>query len=261
MTNKAVTNFFIYSPPKTGSTALFYNLSQHPEMSRCSKKEPHFFSGGFHEDKIVEYNSLFKFDNKLKFEASTTYFWHKEAIVRIKKYCDNPKLIIVLRNPVDRFISEYKHFRAINIILNNESLKNDFENSINWKATWLEGIKTFKGISKNNHKSIQHILLQGEYIIHLKNIFDHIDRHNVLIINYNDYKNNFADTINKICSFLDIDSSHVKNNKIMNKTEEWQKWANVEDEISTEMITDIENLYKPYNQQLEEYLGVKLDWN
>jgi hypothetical protein len=47
----------------------------------------------------------------------------------------------------------------------------------------------------------------------------------------------------------------------MNTTKEWQKWASVEDEISTEMITDIENFYRPYNQQLEEYLGVKFDWN
>jgi len=260
MTNRAVTNLFIYSPPKTGSTSLFYSLAKHTNLSPSKPKEPQFFSYRFDENNIEKYNSIFETNNKLKFEASTTYLDNKQSIVRIQKHCNNPKFIVVLRDPTDRYISHYKHFRAINTILNNESLKNDFKNSINWQEEWLEKGKHFRGLAKDDHALMENMLRQGVYINHIKNLLSHTRDDHVLIINYNDYKTNFADTIDKICNFLNIENQKIENNH-MNGSDWWQEWANVEDEISTEMIAELRGFYKPYNEILERYLDINFGWD
>ena len=59
MSQKAVTDFFIFCPPKCGTTSLFHMLSQHPELSPCNTKEPHFFSIKY-TNGLDWYNNLFE---------------------------------------------------------------------------------------------------------------------------------------------------------------------------------------------------------
>lgn len=126
MNQKKIPDFLIIGAPKCGTTALAYFLSQHPCVFITKHKEPRFFTAlpGSMEKKITGsgprlsgnfekgwewYNSLFNeaAENQLKGEASTVYLANADAASLIQEYCPNIKLILMLRNPVNRVYSHY----------------------------------------------------------------------------------------------------------------------------------------------------------
>lgn len=118
--------FLIVGTAKAGTTSLFYYLNQHPEVFIPDRKECRFFSqmsGDFqgpgcdYQNDIIrdikEYQSLFlpAKNIKAKGDISNDYlFFYENSINNIKRYLgNNIKIVIVLRNPIDRVFSNYKH--------------------------------------------------------------------------------------------------------------------------------------------------------
>ncbi|RLB86585.1 MAG: hypothetical protein DRH26_17050, partial [Deltaproteobacteria bacterium] len=106
-------NFFIVGAPKSGTTALYTYLSTHPDIFFPSHKEPNFFAkdypniGGRLKTKL-EYEKLFaNHQQKLAGDASVCYLSSNTAPQAIKDYNSQAKIIIMLRNPVDLFLSEH----------------------------------------------------------------------------------------------------------------------------------------------------------
>ncbi len=113
-------NFYIAGTPKSGTTSLYNYLNEHPEVFMCSVKEPNYFA---HEEIIAqnlyyaekgigsrsEYEALFK-DVETETavgEASVAYLFYPKTPAKIKAVCQDAKIIIILRNPVDRGFSHY----------------------------------------------------------------------------------------------------------------------------------------------------------
>ncbi|MDA9356896.1 sulfotransferase [Flavobacteriaceae bacterium] len=120
-------NFIIMGFPKCGSTALHYYLDAHPEIYMPKKKELHYFtqpnianlnqgSGDAVAKEgqiknIRSYLSLFK-EVKLQKaigETSPSYINYPASFKEIKKQLNEPKIIILLRDPVKRAYSNYLH--------------------------------------------------------------------------------------------------------------------------------------------------------
>ncbi|MDA3788402.1 MAG: sulfotransferase [Desulfobacula sp.] len=106
-------NFFIVGAPKSGTTALYTYLSNHPDIFFPGHKEPNFFAedypniGGRLKTRI-EYEKLFaNHGQKLAGDASVCYLASDTAPQAIKNYNPKSKIIIMLRNPVDLFLSEH----------------------------------------------------------------------------------------------------------------------------------------------------------
>jgi hypothetical protein len=104
-------NFLIIGAQKAGTSSLFYYLSQHPDIDLPSEKELHFFDIQY-ENGIEWYSTLFpkkKFlSRKITGEASPFYLFHPLAAERIHAHYPSIKLIVLLRNPIDR---AYSHFQ------------------------------------------------------------------------------------------------------------------------------------------------------
>ena len=111
-------NFFIVGTPKSGTTSLFHYLQEHPEVFLPELKEPHFFScpevkNTYYKTKIVdskeEYLDLYQETESFKAvgDLSSSYLFNKESPKRIHQFNPHAKIIIVLRNPVDRALSHY----------------------------------------------------------------------------------------------------------------------------------------------------------
>lgn len=125
-------NLFIAGAAKGGTTTLHYALDQHPQVFMSRKKEPGYFAWPeedlqfinngklitqprFLVNHLKEYLALFEegSDKKIRGESSTSYlFFHEKAIANIKRIHPDPeqvKILIALRNPVDRAFSQYMH--------------------------------------------------------------------------------------------------------------------------------------------------------
>ncbi len=114
-------NFFIVGAPKSGTTSLYYYLQKNPQVFMSPVKEPNYFcyqdtieQGLYHKEKGVgdwqAYQNLFRNANgshKAIGEASVSYLFYPQVPARIKKVVPEARIIISLRNPVDRAISHY----------------------------------------------------------------------------------------------------------------------------------------------------------
>ena len=96
---------------KSGTSWIYACLYEHPEI--CAPiKEIHYFSRERNFKKGIEwYKNIFNTCKKgqLKGEFSTTYLYDGKTPDRIKKEFPNTKIIISLRNPVDRAFSHYRN--------------------------------------------------------------------------------------------------------------------------------------------------------
>lgn len=89
---------------QSGTTWMFKNFQQHPDVFVCDKKESHYFSTEFDEWPFDYYCSLFENDgNKIAGELTPAYFLlTNERIAQIRQLLPDVRLIMTIRNPIDR---------------------------------------------------------------------------------------------------------------------------------------------------------------
>lgn len=105
---------------KSGTSSLHEYLGLHPQIVMSTVKEPHYFSVDKQWRLGPSYhNSLFALDGKQNVryfgEASTTYSNSQTALSRIKNELSDPRIFLILRNPVERAISHYRWIYALGL--------------------------------------------------------------------------------------------------------------------------------------------------
>ena len=115
---RSLPNFLIIGAQKSGTTSLYHYFKEHPQIFMSPVKEPNFFVGdawqqadGPEHAAIEGYAALFNgvADQVAIGEASPSYLPSRGAPERIAARLHNPKLIAVLRNPVERAYSHWLH--------------------------------------------------------------------------------------------------------------------------------------------------------
>lgn len=121
-------NLIIAGVHKAATTSLYTYLSWHPDVFGSGKKEIHYFTPlrfGGEVKPISEYEKYFqkRKDEKYAIDASPSYVYGGERIIHQMQTILPPhRIIVVLRNPVDRFISNYNYLRAKLLIEPEEDL-------------------------------------------------------------------------------------------------------------------------------------------
>ena len=125
--NKPFPHFLIVGAPKCGTTALHNYLTQHPEVN-MSPKEIHYFGKDLNykikRPSLEKYNSYFK-ETGINGDASVWYFYSDSIYQELKKLGVSPKIIVLLRNPVEVAYSLHSQ----NIVDANENILN-FEEAL-----------------------------------------------------------------------------------------------------------------------------------
>ncbi len=115
-------DFIIIGAAKSGTTSLYHWLSKHPEMAPASTKEVHFFDYNFFRTEdwyrahfpLERDRDAFERENGRRFitgEASASYISHRWAPQRVAQSLPHVKLIVALRNPIDRAYSQFQMSR------------------------------------------------------------------------------------------------------------------------------------------------------
>lgn len=188
-------DFIGVGAPKTGTTWIAKCLAEHPQVCFSKSKEINFFNKEnffYIKGSILGkewnyqkgpdwYKSHFDQCKKdsVKGEFSTFYLYDKDTPELIKKNFPDVKIIIILRNPADLFYSHYNHAAS------------------QWKMPPMEeAIKNKDGFIKYGFYS--------QYIEKYLKIFS---KDKVLIMIYDDLKNNPELFIKKIYGFLGVDDN------------------------------------------------------
>ena len=200
-------NLLIVGAAKCGTTSLHNYLKQHPDIFMSKQKEPHFLiNSDIGEDRIhkaitvlEDYEDMFKTNSiyKYKGESSVMYLAFPEfSIKNIKKYLDpDVKIIIMLRNPVERAFAGYLHNLRYNPS-ENLSFEEAFEKS---EARYYQE----RDITPDTR-----YLHVGNYYSQVES-FMSMFNDNVLVIMYEDYVNNIDLCLANVFDFLDIDKISV----------------------------------------------------
>lgn len=282
-------NFFVVGAPKAGTTSLYEYLRQIPEVYLSPIKEPHFFTvyypSKFDKKPVHEkekYLDLFKNVKKEKAigEFSVTYLADPEVPKKIKKEIPDAKIIVIIRNPIERAFSNY-------LGLLNRGLE---------QQGFIERIKEEQKLIEKNIHGEPYVLGPGFYHKHIKRYYDFFGSKQVKVLIFEEMSKDPLPIVEKILEFLEI-TTNVKqiNFKIHNaysppknklakiilssnlvkstavKVVPQSLRRNIRESILTNQIEKpkmtnkekdiLKNIYWDDVKELQKMLGMKLPWN
>jgi hypothetical protein len=191
---------------KSGTTAIYYYLKQHPGFCLPEKKELHFFSRPFLEktvsgpgDRYVlaeipgtfdDYLSFFSHcgNGKVAVEVSPSYLYHYQTADLIKQRFAEPRVVFLLRDPADKAFSQYLHL----VGAGREML--DFETALAKEQERKE-----QGFS-----DMWLYRTSGYYAAALDHYMARIGRTNVKVFYYEEFQRNPERVLGEICVFAGV---------------------------------------------------------
>ena len=181
-------DFFIVGASKAGTTAICNSLASHPNICFSEKKEPNFFSEfdtsleGIPDDQFLAYKKLFHIHSSMELsgEGSVKYLTSYNAVYWIKKYIPSAKIIIILRNPIERIISLYEMYSRL------DKMKMTPEKAFTEKSYLVKQCMMY------------------ESIMRWINAFS---REQVFIMIFDDFRENPMQEFKKLCLFLGLEEN------------------------------------------------------
>lgn len=109
-------HFLVIGAQRCGTTSLFHYLTQHPKLALPDQKEVHYFDRHYSRG-ASWYRSFFpeSVSGLLSGEASPNYLLSPHAPARIKKDAPAVRLIVLLRDPIERAYSHYQGKRIMGV--------------------------------------------------------------------------------------------------------------------------------------------------
>jgi len=117
LTSAALPNFIVVGVSRAGTTTLFNAMSAHPQVCASSTKETRYFQAVRYGEPLAalsEYQSYFRryAGQPVTMECTPDYFYGGAATAKaIKEVCD-PRVSIILREPIGRLISFFQFMQA-----------------------------------------------------------------------------------------------------------------------------------------------------
>ncbi|MEO7841490.1 MAG: sulfotransferase domain-containing protein [Anaerolineales bacterium] len=112
-------DFIIVGAMKSGTTQLYNFITLHPDIEEAKSKEIHYFTLYYHKGEEWYLEHFPSDPNKLTGEASPTYFHLADTTTipsLIKRINNKIKIILIVRDPIERAVSHYNHFCKVNKI-------------------------------------------------------------------------------------------------------------------------------------------------
>lgn len=207
---KNIPDFILVGTAKAGTSFLLKYLRQHSDIYLPNSNELYFhsklrdFKGPYDKAALKKQTSSFEeyissFDGhskeKIIGEFATDYLYsYEQSIKSIKKTVGaDVKIVIILRNPVDRTFSHYKH------------VVSKFQEPLSfWNA-----IDSQEKRKKDKWRWVYQYAKISEYYNQVKAYKEAFK--NVHVIIYEDLRDKPIETIDKLYEFLDLEKKHFKN--------------------------------------------------
>lgn len=196
-------HFFIVGAQRTGTTYLYRLLDRHPdiEMAKPLRPEPKYFLNPEYAslgvDAYIQKHFDPKTDPNCRGEKSTTYSERSDAAQRIASMFPRARIIMVLRDPVDRAISNYRF-----------SCQNGFESLPMWEAFQQEADRIDAYDQAKVSASPFAYLKRGMYIEAVRRYEEFFPADRILLLMHEKLVSNDA-AIRPVYAFLGVDDSFV----------------------------------------------------
>ena len=230
-------NFFLVGAPKAGTTAIASALARHPDVFPCAVKEPNYFNSDiwlenffgplkFDGDRPTQKNSFATIRDEATYlrlyaeaegysavgDCSIHYLRSKVAAAEIHKKIPHAKIIISLRNPVDRAFSHFLMDCKVG------KAEPPFGDVI---ASHIADVNT-RGLHYDNYIDC------GLYYNQVKTYQELFGAENVLVILFEDLKKDFTGSIWRVWNHIGVVPHHVEsvveNRAVVAKASHFNRW-------------------------------------
>lgn len=211
-------NFFIVGAPRCGTTAMYEYLRQHPDVYMPYRKEPVYFGSDLTRRQPpmteAEYLALFRpgAGKKRLGEASVWYLYSKTAPAEIKAFTTDPRIIIMLRNPVEMMYSLHSQL----LFSSNEDLA-DFGEALAAEEDRRHGRRMPPRARRPEGLRYRAC---GRYAAHVRRYLESFGPDAVHIIIYDDFSADPAGSYRRTLEFLGVDPSFEADLSIVNRSKE-----------------------------------------
>ncbi len=195
-------NFYVVGAAKAGSTSIHEHLSRHPDVFIPTHKEARFFQPEHpHAWSLERFKALYADAKGYKAIGSVTPFYLSDPLVpaRIREVCPGAKIIIVLRDPVERAYAFY--FSGY--------LYSDREPA----QSFREALQRYKDKSKNGWEGwdpARDYVEDGLYHSHVSRYLDTFGSEQVLVLLFDDLKKDPNQFLMRIAEHIGVDPGFFK---------------------------------------------------
>lgn len=228
-------DYIIAGEQKCGTTSLNRTLGKHPNIFSPTK-EVHFFDRHYNKGKKW-YKKQFSDSHKSDVcgEKTPNYLYIPECLNNLQNLIPKVKLIIMLRDPVDRAVSYHRS--------NKELYPLSFSEAINEGLTYLK-------IDEKPYNAFN-FLHRGIYVNQLKKCFDLFPKENILVIVLEQLLKSKRKYLNHIQNFIGVKRKKLEFLKV--------NVARRKDKASHIDRSYLKEFYKIHNENLFNLLGYKVD--
>ncbi|GGY40831.1 sulfotransferase [Parvularcula lutaonensis] len=249
---RALPDFVIVGAMKSGTSSLYSYLIKHPQIMPAFRKETHYFTRGKRAGYTENwYRAHFPLKvakgRRLTGEATAGYSFEPGAIEALSETVPDAKIIMLLRDPVERAISHYFHeLRA-----GRETLPIE-------EAMAIEDDRQLAALraGESGRETMIHASYKRRGIYHeqIRRLWRHFPRNQVLVMGSTDVFEAPERAVARVCDFLGVKTMNEQiDYRIANRgTNRKPVPQSVRDELSA--------FFEPHNRALEELLGKRLDW-
>jgi len=258
---RIVPSFLIVGAQRCGTTSLSRTLDEHPAVfGAVLHEEVHFFDVSYRRG-LAWYRSHFPLlaaarraarasgVMPVSFESSPYYMFHPLAAERIAKDLPGVRLLVLLRDPVERAYSGHAHEVAHGFETE------PFEAALKLEPVRLDGqaerIAADPGYFSYSHQHHSY-LARGEYVEQLERLERHFGRDRLHVVDSGDF---FADpeaVYDGVLAFLVLPNRGYPAFKRRN--------ARPRAPMSDTVRTSLEEHYRPYDERLAAWLGHEPSW-
>lgn len=254
-------NFIVAGVQKGGTTSLYRYLAAHPNVLRSHRKELGYFGDQYYRGESwykQQFPTLLERSRMAlrarswvqTGEATPYYLFHPLAAARVQAYCPAAKVIVMLRDPVERAYSHYRHHVKLGeeVLSFEEALAAEDERLLGQR----EAIEQDKGHDETAYRLYSY-KTRGQYAEQLKRWFACFDRKSMLIMSSESF---FADpgaAFRKTQKFLGLP---VRDHDVYEQFNPGKKEG-----MPSATRAELEAWFRPQNEELFELLGETYDWS
>lgn len=250
---------------RCGTSSLYKYLGRHPDVAPSYRKEIGYFSVDYHRGEgwyrahfPLRIQRQLRNDRLFSFEATPDYLVDPRAPERAAKLVPDAKIVVLLRNPVDRALSHYEHNRR----LGNESLP--LSEAIDRETDRLAGamremIRHPEAPLPVAYRRYSYVT-RGMYASQIQRWMEHYPRERILVVRSEDFYGQTSEVYQQILSFLGLRA--------------WQPWefrnysyigrektnGSPKKDRLAEVRASLTERMAPANQMLSDLMGREFGW-
>lgn len=238
-----ILDFIIAGTMKGGTTAGITNFSKHPDISMVKNEIHYFDKKEVYQKGVNWYKSHFNYSKKMVGDKAPDVMYQKSCLELLQITNPQVKIILFLRNPIDRAYSHWKMTR------------DHFGNNCSFEYSINDEIKNRWGENRLYYVAFwTHFIQRGLYYEQILEILKYFPKDNLYIVISEKVRNNMDEEYQKIFNFLGLLEYHDTFEEIFvsQKKDTIDKKSNI--------YKVLKKIYNSDVKKLEKFIKYKTEW-